>query len=139
MERWRWPPGLHAATMPSFSASKLGMSEKLHERVSCLPGIFLEHPMAGVLQHDDRDIRSDQLHLLTQESSQGLLAADRENRHGQLGLRELGEIFCGLLEGNEVGPARAHASGPSVSLRVRLAIRLRQRARLVGGEVVPEV
>ncbi len=57
------------------------MSEKLHERVGGLLGVFLEDPMAGVFKHDDSHIRGDQLHLLPQEFSQGLFAADRQDRH----------------------------------------------------------
>jgi hypothetical protein len=38
-------------------------SKKLNERVGRFLGPFLENPMAGVFQHDHRNIARDQLHL----------------------------------------------------------------------------
>lgn len=62
-----------------------------------------------------------------------------EDRHRQLRPGQRLEVLGGLRKRREVGPARAHPSRTSVGRGVGGAIRLGDRARLVGGEVVPEV
>ncbi len=47
--------------------------------------------------------------------------------------------FASLGKRREVGKARGHPAGTRVRLRVRTAIHLRDRSRLVSGEIVPEV
>ena len=87
------------------------MSQKF---LQCFGGFFrtlLQQPVSSIFQHHNGHIRSDELHLLCECISQCLLTANHQHRHGQFSLRELGEILCGLLEGDEVSPAGAHASG----------------------------
>src|SRR5882762_1166770 len=119
--RWRAQKLLHFA-LPfrhrlerlrpqSESNTRREALEKLQQSLARLLGPLFQHPMPGVLQHDNRHIGSNQLHLLCQRISQGLLTADHEDWHGELGLRELSEIPCGLLERDKVGPTRTHASG----------------------------
>src|SRR5438094_1784195 len=67
-------------------------SEKLLQSVGRFLGPFLQHPVSGVLQHGDGHIRGDKFRLLTEYSSEGLLAADDEERHRQLRLREFGDL-----------------------------------------------
>src|SRR5206468_3332662 len=90
-------------------------SEKPLQSFGRFLGPFLQHPVSSVLQHGDGHIRGDKFRLLTEYSSESLLAADHEERHRQLRLREFGEVLCRLRKRNEVGPARPHASGPGVS------------------------
>src|SRR5713226_10691933 len=95
--------------------------------------------MARVLQHYHGHIRSDQLHLLPQCNAQRLLAADHQNRHRQLRLRQLREILRCLLERNEVSPTSFHTAWARVSRGIRFAIGFRNRTRPVSGEVIPEI
>src|SRR5260370_7070396 len=115
------------------------MSEKLHERVGSFLGVFLEDPVSGVLEHDGGHIRSYQLHLLGEEFPQGVFAPDGQDGHGELGLRELGEILRGLWERNEVAPAGSHTTWARVGCGVRFPIGFRKRARLIGGEIFPTI
>src|SRR5262249_43694212 len=114
-------------------------SEELHQRVGRLPRVLLENPVARVLQHHDRRVASDQPGLLPERGAGGLIASDREDRHRQLRLREHGEVGGRFLEGNEVGPACPHPSGPRIRRRVGLPVRLGHRAGPVRREVVPEM
>src|SRR6266404_937721 len=51
-------------TLATRSKCQLGPdSKKLNQRVGCFLQTLLEDPMAGVFQHDDRDIIRDQPHL----------------------------------------------------------------------------
>src|SRR6266571_8739546 len=95
--------------------------------------------MASVLENDGLDVRSDQLHLMAQKVSQGLLAADRQDRHRERPAGPLREVLGRPREGGEVGPARTHAPRARVGGGVGHPIRFRNRPRLVGREVVPVV
>src|SRR5262245_15394001 len=95
--------------------------------------------MSGLWQDDHRYLRSDPLHRSGQHFTQRLFAADHEDRNHQLGLRKLREILRGLRKRNEIGPTHLHASGTGVRRGVGSTIGWWNRARLVGGEVVPEV
>src|ERR1700688_2472215 len=95
--------------------------------------------MPSVFQHDDGCICSHQLGLLPQRVSQGFVAADAQNGHGQFGLRELSEILGRLQERDEVSPARMHPPWACVGRCVSSAIRLWNRMSLVGRKVIPEV
>ena len=95
--------------MPLASA-KPKVSKKLHQSVGCFLRLFLEDPMAGVFQHHDCDISRDELHLRGQLVAKRFVAADRQHRHRQFCLRELGEIFGQLRPRNEIGPAGMHSS-----------------------------
>src|SRR5206468_5470534 len=48
-------------------ASPARGSKKLNQRVACFFRPFLENPMASLLQYDDCDIISDQLHLFGED------------------------------------------------------------------------
>src|SRR3989442_430735 len=121
------------------SVSVAQVSQKLNQGISRLFWFFLEHPMSGIFQDDHRGIGSHNLHLLPQQISVCLPAADRKDRHGQLGLRKFREIFGCLLKGDEIGPARAHSSWTSIGRRISYAIGFWNRMSFVGREVVPEM
>ena len=94
------------------------MSQKVHQCVSRAFRIFFKHPMSGVFEDNNCDVRSDHFHLLSKDFSICLLAANRQHRHGQLGLRELREIFGCLNEGNKIRPAGARSSRTRIGRRV---------------------
>jgi len=53
-------------------------------------------PNDCVFSDDDGHVRSYQLRMLTEGGAQGLIAADRQQRNGQLRSSEIGEIFGSL-------------------------------------------
>ncbi len=61
-----------------------GLSQKFPQSLSRLFGSFLEHPMTGVFEHDNGHIGANQFHLLSEQCSVGVVAADSEDRHGQI-------------------------------------------------------
>jgi hypothetical protein len=50
--------------------------QELHQRVGRRLRALFHDPMAGVRQHNGSSIRRDQLHLLAQGGTVGLIAAD---------------------------------------------------------------
>jgi hypothetical protein len=112
-------------------------SEKLYQSHHRPLRTFFHRPVPRVLQSEESHVGRHQLHLIGQEVSIGFFASNREHRQGELGLRKLGKIAGGLLERNEVGSARAHASRLGAGLGAQ--VRFRDRVCLVGGEVVPEM
>jgi len=101
--------------------------------------LLFEDPVAGVFQNEHGGVGGDEFHLLAEESAVGFFTADGQDGHGEFGLREHGEIFGGLREGNEVRPAGTHASRASVGGGVSHTIGFGDGMGFVGGEVVPEV
>src|SRR5437660_856340 len=100
---------------------------------------LFQYPMAGVLEDDNLDVRGDEFRLCAERSTVRLLPADRKNRDCNLGPRQFRKVHCGLREGCEIGEAGGHPAWPRILDRVRAPIGLGNRARLVGGEIVPEV
>ena len=89
-------------------------SEKLYQGRHHPLRTFFHQPAPSVLQNEESDVGRHQLHLMCQEFTIGFFASHRQ---GELGLRKLRKIAGGLLERNEVGSARAHASRLGVGLR----------------------
>src|SRR5712692_1769266 len=129
----------HASKKRLSSLSVAQVSQKLNQCISRLFWFFLEHPMSGVFEDDHRGIGSHNFHLLPQQISVCLLAADRKDRHGQPGLRKFREIFGCLLKGDEIGPPRAHSSWTRIGRRIGYAIGFWNRMDFIGSEVVPEL
>src|SRR5215472_13222185 len=113
--------------------------QEVDERADRFSWAFLHDPVTGVLDHDDLDVRSDELRLCPESDSIGPRAADREDGHCELLPRKHLEVGRGFRKRREVREARGHAARPRVFLRVRLPVSLRNRMRLVGGKIVPEV
>jgi len=91
-------------------------SEKLYQGRHHPLRTFFHQPAPSVLQNEESHVGRQQLHLRWQEVTIGFFASNREHRQGEPGLRKLRKIAGGLLERNEVGSARAHASRLGVGL-----------------------
>ena len=112
-------------------------SEKLYQGRHHPLRTFFHQPAPSVLQNEESHVGRQQLHLRWQEVNIGFFASNREHRQGEPGLRKLRKIAGGLLERDEVGSARAHASRLGVGLGA--PVRFRDRVCLIGGGVVPEM
>ena len=108
------------------------------EGVGGLFGLFFENPVTAVFEDDDRYVGGDEFGLIAQRSAEGVIATDAEDRHRQLGMRELGEVFGGLGPCCEVGPGGVHFAGAGVGGGVDLTVWFGDGVGLVVGEVVPE-